>query len=185
MVIEIEPTSTTTLLPITTTVSSTTTSTSVLTVPAADVSTILSFSTTISVTLTVQTTIATTITSDTYVTATSTTTAYDACATSNILGPTVAGGYHLYDNYYTDSSASVLAPTANSAYACCVACVTTANCYYSAYASSYNICNILVGSTCPAGQPLEGYFYKTVGTNAFEATYSNGLCGSVADGGTD
>lgn len=185
VVIEIEPTSTTTLLPITTTVSSTTTSTSTLTVLAAKISTTLSFSTTVSVTLTIQTTIAVTTSSDTYVTATSTTTSYDACATSNILGPTVIGGYHLYDNYFTDTSASVLSPTANSAYACCVACVTTTNCQYSAYATSYGICNIIVGTTCPAGQPLDGYFYKTVGANEFEATYSNGLCGSVADGGAD
>ncbi|KAF4625718.1 hypothetical protein G7Y89_g12447 [Cudoniella acicularis] len=184
-VIEIEPTSTITLRPLTSTVSTTIISTSISTVVPANVSTTLSFSTTLSSTITLQTIIATTETSTSIQTVTSTTSVYAACQSANILGPTLTDGLHPYDNYFTDSSANVYSPSANTAYDCCVACLNTANCYYSAYASTYDICNNIVGSSCPVGQPIEGYFYTTVDANDFEAVYSNGPCGSVGDGGDE
>jgi len=184
----IEPTSTKTLQGPTTTALSTITSTSVSIVLPNDASATLSFEVTSTQYTTIFTTTELVLTTTSTQTFTSTTTLYDACATSNILGPETSKDMYPEDNYYTDSSASLFSPSADSPYACCVACLNTANCYYAAYyydadAVALGNCNIVVGDSCPAGQPIEGHFYTTAEPIAFEVSYSNGLCGSIGDGG--
>jgi len=178
-IIFIEPTITKTVPGPTVTSITTATSISTSTVLLEDASVTLSFVATSTDTVSVQTTsYVTTVSVDTQ-TFTSTSSVYAACATSNMLGPEINGGDHLYQ--YSPNTGTPTDADVTSAYDCCVACITTDNCLFGVFSTTENICEYVVGASCPAGNPSEGFFDKTSTANVYETTYFNGLCGSVSD----
>jgi len=176
-IIKVNPTSTTTLDPRPSTVISTSTyvSTSTL-VPRASSTKKFSFISTLSASVTVVE--STTTQSTTTVTVAAVATKYAVCDNYS-LGPRLSSGNYLFNFAAVDPSATVQYPTVSSAYDCCAACFDTPNCQAVGYASTIGVCIVVVGTTCPAGQPLAGYFSETTGPNQYHVISVNGPCGSL------
>jgi hypothetical protein len=169
----------------TATVTSTTVSTSTSTVVPSDVSKTLSFSTTIPVTVTTTFYTSPVVTTTTTFTVSSTLTGYAACATNNLLGPVYNGNIiddvYFGGNIYDDSTT----PT-NSAYDCCVACLTSETCSGSSYETNSGTCYQYTARSCANGQIYGGSFTheSNGGSNTgFSFVISNSNCGFIDDGG--
>jgi len=74
--------------------------------------------------------------------------------------------------------------SAKSAYDCCVACQTTAECAFSAFSAS-KVCSIFVAKTCQNQQDTASFFGSKASPLAAGAgfTVSNGKCGRWSFGG--
>ncbi|KAJ5384474.1 hypothetical protein N7517_002385 [Penicillium concentricum] len=165
------------------TIINTITSSSVI-VPS-DVSTTLSFSATSTITETTSTPAeTTTVTSTTTVLAGTTTTSfYAACATNNIAGSPLSSDYGPFAGKYIYALEVSHVPGQNlgvgntdSAYHCCVTCITDPTCAFSYYYGPLSYCYVTTGSTCSAGS---NYGTAYVHDDPSDVQISNGYCGHV------
>jgi len=113
--------------------------------------------------------------------------AYPACGAANLLDYTLGRANNATDTPYTQvgiSSFSInhgdsvkTVSGVNSAYDCCVACQTTAECAFSAFSAS-KVCSIFIAQTCSSQNSDTASFYgsKSVAPGA-GFTISNGKCG--------
>jgi hypothetical protein len=170
-----------TLPPSTVTVQSTTVVSSTSTVVPPTVSITLSFSTTVPVTITSTFQATTTTTTTSTLIITSTSTGYDACATNNLLGPNYNGNIIEDLGSYLGAFSS---SSTDSAYDCCVACLTSGNCDGTGYDTNSGTCYQINSQTCTNGQQSAGYFlYEPSNESGLSLVVSNSNCGYVIDGG--
>lgn len=118
---------------------------------------------------------------------TTTVSSYAACATNNILGPTLPNG-NIIDNVYNDGvnnpSIFTLQTTAD-AYDCCVQCITASDCTSSAFSNGECLLLQNSASTCGDQSSNPGFYVSEAAGQGGETTYvlSNGNCGYLYDGG--
>ncbi|KAK4556286.1 hypothetical protein LTR86_006430 [Recurvomyces mirabilis] len=168
----------------TSTATITSTVTTVSTVVPSDVSTTLSFSTTITSIVSTATISTSIVSTTTTLTATTTTDYYAACGPSNILGPRIQDGRYLDASYFY--SGQVSSVNAGSAYDCCVVCSTTPSCLFSEFSDdSGKLCLNVVDTsrTCSASYLAGEFFTRNDGSSSGAFYYSNGYCGQLTDGG--
>jgi hypothetical protein len=154
---------------------------------APHASTTSTFLTTITTISTATTTQITTLTSTEIDTISSIVTSYDACATSNFLGPLPDGSMidNIYNNGIGQPSTFSVQP-ASSQYDCCVTCITNSICTGSAFYISQGLCILLQNSagTCGAQASSSGFYvYEPAGSVSVSFTVSNGNCGFLYSGG--
>ena len=162
------------------TASSTSTATSTSTLIPSATTTVTVTTTSITTSSTTETDTSTVLTTDT-VFATATTTLYAACATNNILGPSLANGQSIgnFQQYANDYGIAQVS-TATTPYDCCVACQTdsAANCFGSYFDPDYYGGCLLIefdGSYSGTCDSSYAYGYLTFnGPGNF--TVSNGPC---------
>ena len=167
------------------TATSTKTTTLIMTVVPFDVSTTLSYYTTIFANTTVAATATTTVASSTTLTATITSTVQAACASNNIIGPRVANGKYIFGASPSNFPEVVVVDVnpGTAAYDCCAACLSTTGCQASqtTYNDNFVGCILFVdtSTTCQASYNVGGLF--ETGNNPGRAVYvSNGYCGQVS-----
>ncbi|KAL9584700.1 MAG: hypothetical protein Q9212_001956 [Teloschistes hypoglaucus] len=181
----IKPTVTTTAAASTSTstVAKTVTSTSTI-IPPGVTSTVTQ-STTSTTTSTTTTTSAVLISSTETVTQVSTTSSYAACATNNLLGPSLDNGKTVFGPYGYPDQATQQTFNENSAYDCCVRCITTPNCYVSSYAVGDKVCSNVIagpGEECDPNQIGARIFENGNPPQSYSPTLSNGYCGKFVEG---
>lgn len=164
------------MLTVTTTSTATSTSTKVpsatVTLTATSIATVTSF-----VTGTITTTYSTTAT----MTVSTTTHALGACATNNLLGPSLTNGNGVYDFNSPIFNYGVSVVILPSAYDCCTACQTSTDVCFASYYGDNSNCYLVTsaGSTLPGGvcSPTYQYGNIVIGPGAGQYVVSNGPCG--------
>ncbi|KAI4100634.1 MAG: hypothetical protein L6R37_005346 [Teloschistes peruensis] len=167
-------------------VSKTVTSTSIIIPPGVTSTVTQSTTSTTTSTTTTTASSAVLISSTETVTQVSTTTSYAACATNNLLGPSLDNGKTVFGPYgYPDQASQQILDNSNSAYDCCVRCITTSNCYVSSYAVGDNVCSNVIagpGEVCDPNQVAARIFENGDPPQSYSPTLSNGYCGQFVEG---
>ncbi|KAJ4246304.1 hypothetical protein NW762_013655 [Fusarium torreyae] len=109
---------------------------------------------------------------------------YAACDSNNVVG--AANGNKGIDRIQYNSGQTrnqVSRNSARTAYDCCVACQTTANCVFTDF--SFSDCELIIATSCDPSNSF-GTSYLTSGLfGAGQAFFvSNGACGRVPNGGS-
>ncbi|KAF4337293.1 hypothetical protein FBEOM_8806 [Fusarium beomiforme] len=108
---------------------------------------------------------------------------YAACADNN-LASTANGGKKIAEFDPRTPNRSSLITGLKSAYACCVECQKTKNCFMSRSSNGGSACWLYLtpsDDTCPA--QVDWLTYRTNTGVSVEWTYSNGPCGKAINGG--